>query len=154
MSPERVSKILKKARPKTDSEILKLLPITCIGGGCSRNVYRVKGTEVVIKVPYRTGRSHARREISRINQIMSCKKFRHLQRYIPKIYYSCYKTGIIAMERLAVMRISKLGEAKEEIIARMFEDSFERSFNSMDIHLLNMGKNKKGQIKCFDLGLA
>jgi hypothetical protein len=96
---EEVKKVVdafKKANPKSIKDIKRLgFSIRHIGNGAFREVYKINGRNLVIKIVEEeyegelseSSLGHHSAEIKHYTKIMTERKFRPLRKYIPEIYY-------------------------------------------------------------------
>ena len=158
MTLKKIISRMKQYRPQFADEFEQMIgpTLTEIGkGGCFREVFHIEGTRAVIKFPMQdeTGNYsviHSRREIRRIKQVMRSKKYKHIQRYVPKMYYSDYKNGILIMQFLH--DVGDAPEDAQDIIGKMLEDTFCCISKDSDVNKINMGYDGRGQIKVLDWG--
>lgn len=98
---------IKDFKPKTIGDIkhlgfkVKLLPTD----GLYRDVYRIAGRPLVVKVPkdeeqpsLEDNINHSKAEWKAVKRIKRFKKFETLKRYMPEIYYFNEKTGLMVMK--------------------------------------------------------
>jgi len=149
---------LKYHRPTTAKAFEELLgrDLIRIDSGCFREVFAIQGTRLVVKIPF-TERNehhyslvHARREIRRVKQVLRNKKYRALWRYVPKIYYSDYATGIVVMTLLN--KVGKVSKEAEKTVDNLMEDTFSCIGHQADAEYTNLGYDGRGQIKILDWG--
>lgn len=84
----------------------KLFKLQFLGDGAYRTVYRIEGTELVVKFPKPgegadegdddgdDGTRHTRAEMRRLTRL---KKFKSLRRYLPVVYHYDKKNAIVVM---------------------------------------------------------
>jgi hypothetical protein len=128
--------------------------LVLLGSGCFRSAYKISGTCLVVKIPFeqrkddRCSLFHSRREIRAVTKVLSRKSLKHFRRYVPKIYFADYKTGIIVMEMLD----TKVDPDKEteKVLRNMFIDTLKNY--SSDVGCGNTGYDRRGQIKIIDWG--
>jgi hypothetical protein len=151
MNPCEVVRRLKMARPYEASDLEGVLCVKEMDSGCFRTAYHVTGTRIVIKFPMEScGRSHSRREIRRIREILNRVSLRHMRRYVPKIYYADYQNGVLALELLG--SVGHVSNAECIMLEHLAADTFYRSPSNTDLSYTNIGRNSRGQIKILDLG--
>lgn len=155
MTLKKIISRMKQYRPQFADEFEQMIGPTLneIGSGCFREVFHIEGTNVVIKFPMqedntRWSINHSRREIRRIKQIARNEKYRHVRRYVPKTYYYDYQNGVLIMQRLLDLKISK--EVCKPI-TDMFKDTFFCISDQPDVYG-NVGYDGRGQIKLLDWG--
>ena len=118
-------------------------------------MFHIPKTNIVIKFPSleensTVSRSHSRREIRRIKQVLRLRRYRHFRRYVPKIFYVDYQNGVLMMELL--YEVGKASRPVEKIIDQMLADSFPCLGHRADATGDNLGVNVRGQIKVLDWG--
>ena len=157
-----ILKTIRRHKPTSVEEFEDELGLDLIAmdNGSFREVYNISGTRLVVKIPmeidldgcgvHAMAAAHSRREIRRIRQVLRRKNLTHIRRYVPKVYYADYKSGVIVMEMLR--DIGKVDRAAENIIAHMLEDTFPCVNNCSDAKSTNLGINTRGQIKVLDWG--
>lgn len=131
------------------------LKLTYIGSGAFREAYRIGKLPVIVKFPYSSS-EHSRREISIISKINRQNKYEYLRPYVPKIYYSNPKTGVIIMEQCKPFKSEITG--KYELACKVLRDlvmSLFGPFASDDLYCSNLGYSLAydKQLKILDFGL-
>jgi hypothetical protein len=120
-----------------------------LGGGLFRNVYRIVGTKLVVKVPIGArGRRHSQGEMRAYNRIKrGWSKYAAVYDYLPDILAYNKKTGVILMPEYRPAS-KKDGPRIEEIgkLARVAMGKY------CDLHIWNVGKGKLGDFRILDLG--
>lgn len=140
-----------KHKPTTPEDFMDVTGAELIelDQGCFREAYAVAGKRVVVKFLLNPeAKSHPRREIRRVREILRKKTLRHLRRYVPKFYYMDYSSGVVMMEELN--RVGKVSEDTGAVVEKIFEDTFRRG--CADTNYTNLGYDGRGQIKVLDLG--
>jgi len=131
-----------------------------IASGAYRNIYRLKGTEFIVKIPKGTdGLAHSLVEIKTIRQILRFKrKYKLLQEYIPFVLYDDLQTGIIVMEYYKALEdydeYGRIADAIQLLVRNLIYSLWPPSITrwSIDIHEGNIGLTKEGGFKIIDFG--
>ena len=154
MTIKSMVKKLRLLRPRNATEFENLLQVKLVpaGSGGFREAFAIKNSRVIVKFPMSGGSSvrHARREIRRIQQILKSEKFFYLRRYVPKIYWWDYKTGVIVVVMLN--RVSEATSADTDIVTNMLKDTFSTVGGAPDTAYTNVGYDGRGQLKVLDWG--
>ena len=152
----------------TYKETRKELKLKFIGDGAFRKVYRIVGTEFVVKFPSCRSndidKEHSRIEYQRCYDIMHQERWYLLRRYTPKVYYYNPKTGVLLMHYYepvakdtqedtpyvtpSVNRDVEWIQRLVELVCR--EDDFGWWG---DISPKNLGVDKNGGYRFIDMGL-
>jgi hypothetical protein len=156
---------VRKKKPKNADEFRKIAPLRSRGSGAYREAFTIVGQNLVVKFPrlkrYRKGGpahraniAHARREMYVIGQIKKRDRFKHLRRYLPKIFYMDWKRGIIVMEKLNFERVNRAWfKRQQEMLSIMVEDTAGMENGGPDIGWHNVGEDNIRRMKIVDLGL-
>jgi hypothetical protein len=120
-----------------------------VGGGLFRNVYRIVGTKLVVKVPIGAkGRRHSQGEMRAYRRIMASKRrYVNMQLYMPEILAYNARTGMILMPEYRAVakpdhkRVAELGKLAGAAMGKY-----------CDLHIWNVGKGKLGDFRFIDLG--
>jgi hypothetical protein len=166
-----ITKLLKKFKPATTIEFARLTGYTLdeLGEGEFRLVYRIHGTNLVLKFPKAPAYiEHSRVEAQRCYDIMHQKKWYLLRRYVPKVYHYEPRTGVILMKYYDVVT-EEMGNSRKVwrdilwiqalvgtvCVANGLNDNV-RSAEELDwvsdIGVLNLGVTPTGY-KFLDMGL-
>ena len=152
LSLAAIEKDLRTPYVKTEKDILRELGYTLkfLGGGIFRNVYKIVGTKLVLKVPNGArGRRHSQGEMKAYKRIMvSTKKYVALHPYMPAIHHYNSRTGIILMPEYRVAPKS-YWEKKIKAMGKLAGDVMGKY---CDLHRWNIGRDKEGQFRFIDLG--
>jgi 5-methylthioribose kinase len=129
-----------KHHPKTPKECKKRgLKLQKIGSGLFRTVYRINDLDLVVKFPKKENKSsglyHSLEEFRRFKQIQRLKKYKSIQRYLPKIHYFNKKSGVILMPFYRKLP-AKEAEIASNILSKFAEDVGHTSGG--DIHSENV----------------
>ena len=149
---------LLKHHPKTLKDFKKIkLELIPLSRGAYRTAYRIKGSNVVVKIPVSDDSSnlvHAREEIKAINQIKRFKrKNAKIIKMLPEIYYFDDKSGVTAMKYYKKIRGNlayTVSGLVEDIIELIYpKDTY---VGGMDIHGSNVHVDENGNTIIIDLG--
>ncbi len=149
-----ISYILKHYRPKTLEEFKEFgLTLLSCGKGCSRDVYKLRGYNLVVKIPNGLVSSirHSAQEMKAYHLIRTRKKYRELRKYLPKIHQST-KDGVILMD---YYKKCDYGEKDSKEIRRIRQISdylFPKNENGTDMYGENLGRDAKGRLHILDFG--
>src|SRR5208337_5220920 len=155
MSLQSTSKLLKAYKPSSLEEIKELgLKLRRISSDESlyRDVYKVSGILLVLKIPHQTGvyngenvtlkeaQEHSHNEYKAVQRINKFKRYKYLRPLMPKIHYYDEKTGIIGVH---YYKPFKLPERDKDLIARLVEIVVESNwdweeFGTVDVHTDNI----------------
>jgi hypothetical protein len=157
MTLKKIISKMKQYQPMFADEFERMIgpELQDIESGCFREVFRITGTNTIIKFPLQdeTGKcciTHSRREIRRIKQIMRNKKYKHIRRYVPKMHYYDYTNGILIMQLAS--EVGKIPKEVSKPIEDLFKDTFPCISNLPDAQSTNLGYDGRGQIKLLDWG--
>ena len=152
---DRIKELIRKLRSVKSAKLedferagIELQPFS---EGVFRSVYFVKGLPIVVKIPHLNCCYHSRTEIRRLRQIRRSSLYRVFKRYMPKVYYSDEKLGIIAMRRYLKRNLK--GDRwwiQDEILDRLFHDALGGQYS--DYLADNFCIDGRGQLKIVDLG--
>lgn len=147
MTIKQVVKILNKHKPKRPEDIERYLTLTHVGQGCYREAFAVKGSRVVLKFPYNTrcDVEHARNEIKAISKLQNAPP--KIRKHAPKVYYTNWKTGVIAMKRY------RRTAAQGLRLAKLLADFFQTGSYCNDFGCGNFAREGKKLI-AIDLGIT
>lgn len=151
MRTREVIAILKKHPPDTAIRMLRRRGARRLGSGISRTAYSIPGTNKVVKVAYWADGGQTHHEIKTIEAISTKKKFHHLRRYLPKMFYHDLEKGVVILERLDTKNRRLIREKLDAFENRLRHIKYGNYLNS-DLHEENVGLTKRGQIKVLDLG--
>ena len=153
MTIRQVINLLKKHKPKNVAEARFIgLKLRQVGQGAFRAVYAIKDLPLVVKFPspYWTGQrmascvDHARFEIRTLKRLSTTK----MKRYLPKIYFTDWKTGVVCMKKVKPLNSSGArSKARQDI-----EKFFQLDKNVHDFAWQNLAKNGKRTV-IIDLGM-
>jgi len=145
-----IVELLCKHSPKSLEDIKKL-GIKCHeiskGYGAFRRVYKVRGLDLVFKIPryttdYETNISynieHARAEYSAVCRIERFKKYKILRQFMPQIFYFNWDCGIMAMEYYKPLLFTAVGEAGCNALSALVDSCWNKSLGT-DICTNNVG---------------
>ena len=120
-----------------------------VGSGLFRNVYRIVGTKLVVKVPIGIrGKRHSEGEMKAYRKIMGSKhKYTAIQLYMPEILAYNKKTGVILMPEYR--KVAGCDRAKVDEIGTLARAAMGKY---CDLHKNNVGKGKLGDYRVLDLG--
>jgi hypothetical protein len=162
MTNQTALRLIKKNRPKNLLDTSQLgLKLVHLGTGAFRSVYRIKGTDYVIKFLVENNyldTEHSRLEVRNIKRL---QKFRSLRPYLPKIYYYDRKTGVIIMEyytRYSRRKAKRPNPTRTygdtnweiELIVNLIRQLTKVNF--VDICERNLGIDKNNVVKFLDVG--
>ena len=119
--------------PTTKQEIKALgFKVRHAGSGAFRDVYILKGTGLVVKIPQDSWSTvdHSQNELKWYVKIMTTKKYKVLKNYMPEIYYYDYENGVILMKEYAQFfndkrlkdfwnKVSSLGEVFNDLFNQL-----------------------------------
>ncbi len=143
------------------------VPLQYIKSGAFRHVFQIIGLPLVVKFPYceddqlledgnpdpdriAMGVQHSKREMKALERILSSvRKYTYLHKYMPTVYYSNQRTGVIVMHKYTGLPNSSKSNDISEAIRRDIQDIFA---TAGDIHSYNLGKDERGNVVVFDLG--
>lgn len=158
---QRLLRLLKKHRPKTAADYrVRIGRLVKLGEGCFRTCYLIPKTRVVIKFPisnnddrYEDSLYHSRQDIRVIRDILSKARLKALRKYVPRVFYTSPKTGVIVMERLRQRSVTKRQADAVETIFQAHVKNTE-DYDSMDLadNRSNFAFDARGQIKVLDYG--
>jgi hypothetical protein len=137
--------------------------VKLVGAGEFRKVYRIVGTDLVVKFPRITRSSknigHSRVEYKRCYDIRHQSKWYLLRRYVPKIYHYNPDTGVIIMhyyERVGetpkALRDIKWMQKLLDLVCTHNGLNKDNLNWSEDIEINNIGQDKNGNYKFLDMG--
>lgn len=132
-------RLINKNKPASQKEFEALgLKFQLIDAGCFREVFAIKGTNLVVKLPFDEGKYHSISEIKRIEKL---SKVKELVPHLPKVYYFDRKTGIIVMRYYPQIKqedqIELLGKVVKKLVKRI------AGVNMGDIHDNNIRKKRQ-----------
>jgi hypothetical protein len=158
---------MSKHKPFTPQGTMRKCNFTLkfLGEGSYREVYHIVGTNWVIKFPLTEWdpaefsplvnwllkhRMHSRNEIDTYLEIKEKKKFKVLRKYLPKILWWEWHTGVIIQELCKELE----GNVSNDILSRDLCLLFKKYFKDpTDIVVNNVGRDLKGKLKVIDMGL-
>lgn len=152
MTIRQIVRILKKFQPQDVWEARHAgLKLRYVAEGCSREVYRVHNTNVVLKFPKpdidKGALRHAREEMAGFRSL----RYSHLRKYLPKIYHFNELTGVIAVKKY------KRGWAYHapdvEKLRSRLQEFFGLEEDNTDYSGDNFGRDCYGNLKILDLGI-
>lgn len=153
MTIKQVINLLKKHKPKNAIEARGIgLRLRQIGQGAYRAVYAVRDLPLVVKFPtpywsssgMKSAIDHARFEIRTLKRLSTTK----MKQYLPKIYFTNWKTGVVCMKKVKPLRSSGArSKARQDI-----EKFFRLNKNEHDFAWQNLAKNGKRTV-IIDLGM-
>ena len=165
---QHIASIVKSFKTRCPNNICDVfdfcdVPLTLIGWVSFRQVYQFGDLPLIVKFP--TGPhgidieeniSHSVNEMDAINRVKRYKKYTHIRKYLPKIYYYSDKTGIIVMHKYKQTDITENNkvcrEAEKEILDTMAKE-FTIAGNC-DIDLAkNFSINEDGSLTLIDWGI-
>lgn len=166
MTNRKLIERMDEHKPFTPQDTMRKCGFTLrfIGIGSYREVYEIVGTPWVIKFPLtewdskrygplvdwlKKHRIHAHHEMNAYHRIKSTKSMRGLCRYLPKMMWADWETGVLIVEKCEPLELGKALDASF-IAHKAFRKHFKKS---TDITNYNVGKNAKGVIKVIDMGL-
>jgi len=144
-----------KEKPKNRSDLEKMgLKLGLIGNGLYREVYRINGLPLVVKLSKNAGsspRDHARAEYRAVRRIQRFKKYAQLRKYMPEIHYFDSKTGVM------LMHYYKPLPKGYRCIARLLDHIIELTWpyaaeSECDVHGGNVGLGENNQPILIDMG--
>lgn len=160
MTISGVVALLKQHHPRTAKEAEGLgIKIHLLRSGCFRESFLVKGIPVVLKFPFMQKGGfkgslleiwHGRREIAAYLRIETDPLCKPLRRYMPRLYYTDYQTGVVAMHKYFVRQGVAL--YLEAVMTALVRDCL--NSRSYDIEGDNVLVDKRGQLRLVDLGLT
>lgn len=159
-SPDYVFReLIVKYEPQTMDDVEGMgISFESIGEGLFREAFRIKGANLVIKVPKTDGDEswedcykHAMDEVKKVKSFRKGKKYRVLWRYLPKILYVNERSGLILMPYYRKLSISK-----REIVADMISNLFcdLGRDNGGDVHESNVALGEYDEPVVLDFGYA
>lgn len=167
MTNKEIKAKMEKHKPFTPQDAMRKCGLTLrfIGAGSYREVYDIVGTNWVIKFPLtewdikrygplvdwlRKHRIHSHYELNAYYKIKTTSRMRGLRKYLPKMLWSDWKTGVIIVEKSYQL----YGSDDDAVEAQLVHYEFAKHFKRLtDILPHNVGRNAKGQVKAIDLGL-
>jgi len=163
MSISAVVALLEQHRPRTAGQAEGLgIRMRLLRRGCFRETFLVKGLPVVLKFPFmrKDGYKgalmdvwHGRREIAAYQRIETDPLCKPLRRYMPRLYYSDYQTGVVAMHRYFVRQgVGLYDSYLVAAIKGLVNDCL--ASRSDDISGDNVLVDARGRIRIVDLGLT
>lgn len=173
INTEEIIKAFKKHKPTEYDSILHLgLELKYISEGAFRSVYRIKHSNLVVKLPHipipntgefdsdydedqalETNIQHSIDEVKNIRKVLRNQKYKALHRYMPNVYYS-NDEGLILMDYYETF---KKWHRHLDDICRMLQHlvddlKLEKKWEN-DIHWANLGYDANGEIKLIDVGI-
>jgi hypothetical protein len=160
---------LRKFDPATPQEVLRKcqFPLQFLDEGAFRVVYRILGSQYVLKIPIQEWESwrwkgpksrwikqhvnHSRHEINASTFVMRIAKdpvVRALRPYMPETPYMNWDTGVVLMRRYRVPTLNEW-RAKSEPLLKVIEVLQKRN---NDIKPCNCGIDSSGRLHMVDLG--
>lgn len=159
---KKLIKICKDNKINSDWDLkCKGVKMTDLGSGSFRNVYKIRGMDIVVKFPNDNDNlEHSRQEVDIHKRIMKSKrKFKAIQPFMPKIYHYNSNTGVVLMEYCkpitAYKKFNKAIETGEirTMITHLQKHIDQNSYKwDFDIECGNMGIGKDKKYKVIDLG--
>jgi hypothetical protein len=162
---------LESIRPRNAEELRRHgFRVFRIATGVCRFVYRVNDLPLVIKFPrnsrvppskfgfktLRTCIRHSQIEIEAVRRINKYVKYKPLRRYMPTIYYTDYRGGVIVMPQYdRVMRsaaIKQVSSVIKDLVADLFPN-LKYPKHIFDLCSRNFGRDDNGNLIFLDLGL-
>jgi len=141
-----------------------------LGSGVYREVYWLKGYNVIIKFPFPDGNTpyrdsedsslgHAQREMDGFEKIRASKS--PLRNHLPKIYYQNRENGVIVMEKYNTdwmaaynTKTDKSRNRKVMDLRRRLCRFFKLNDENSDYGADNFGLDKHGKFVIVDLGIS
>jgi hypothetical protein len=158
----RIIRFFQIYKPRTKEEIKKLgIKLTLLNFGAFREVFTVKGTNLVVKIPRVTtlgspqsNIDHAKQEIDAYRRVFKRKSLKALRPFMPKFHYMDYRSGIVVVEKYKSARYSKISNIAINIISKVIEEVTEKdATEEVDLFIPNIGTDMHGNYKFIDLGL-
>jgi len=120
-----------------------------IGSGMFRNVYKIIGANLVVKIPIGAkGRRHALGEWEAYNRVLKSKlKYLPLKAHMPTIHGFNRRTGVMVME---LYRPS--GKRDRKAIIKIGDVARVCCGKYCDLHVDNVFKDQFGEYRIIDLG--
>ncbi len=169
LTTTQVVKRFTRYRPANADQALRWcrMPLQYIKSGAFRHVFQIIGLPLVVKFPYceddqlledgspdpdrvSMGVRHSKREMKALERIQcSVRKYTQLHKYMPIVYYSNKRTGVIVMHKYIQLPNAPNSTA---IAREVAEDICKALPGATDIHSYNIGKDERGNVVVFDLG--
>ena len=167
MTNTQIKDLMSQHKPFTPQNTMRKCNFTLkfLGEGSYREVYHIVGTNWVIKFPLTEWdpaefsplvnwllkhRIHSRNEIDTYLEIKEKKEFKVLRKYLPKILWWEWHTGIIIQEICKELEEN----GSNASISNDLDILFKRYFKgNTDIAVNNVGRDLKGNLKVIDMGL-
>ena len=155
-----IIELFNKKKPKTKKAIIKLgLSLDMIGEGVFRGVYRIVGTDYVVKIPCcKEGIEHSQSEHNAWSEIRNNRQYRILWKYLPDFKYYDEGRGILVMPyyypvdtgtRQARRRGNAISLVMHDLIKVVWKKN---QGKSIDMHDGNIGLTKYGEPILIDMG--
>jgi hypothetical protein len=165
---EQIKRKLRRYKPATPQEVLRKcqFPLQFQDEGSFRVVYRILGTQWVLKMPIqeweewrwkgprskwlRKHINHAKYEINALNIILTTTRpqLKALKSYLPEVPWAHWDTGVILMRHYRTPTLSEFARLSKTLLA-CIEQVQKRN---TDINLYNCGVDSDGKLKVIDLG--
>lgn len=151
-----VTRRLKACGPENESQVLRecRIPLEYIDEGEYRAVFTIPGLPLVLKVPRIDSRDcfdHARHEWGIWNDIMTTRELKHLRRYMPKVYYFGWDTGVTLMHRYKLLK-GRGSKATRKQMEKVFADTLDLECADCEYNPGNVGVDSCGNPVLIDLG--
>lgn len=158
-----VISLFKKYKPKALKTIQGKrmgLSLREIGSGVFREVYEIKGTKLVVKIPRgKAGIKHSQDEYKAQQAILKDKKYEILHKYMPEILYYDAVKGIIVMPQYTIIdncgyrsKQYKMAQSLAFLMFDLLKVVWHNNKGSMDMHEGNIGLNEDGEPILLDMG--
>jgi hypothetical protein len=144
----------KNCKIKSDKQAKECLTLKRLGSGAFREAYLINNAAVV-KFPigdHESNLYHSQKEIAMIRKINNKAKYRALRPFLPKVYYTDYRHGILIVERCYKLKAG-IPYIVADIIGKVFEAIINQTSWSADIEYYNVMENAEGEYRLIDLGL-
>lgn len=159
-SEKSVVQIISEKKPKTIAAIRKLgYELDLLGIGVYRRVYRIIGTDYIIKIPIgKAGILHSQNEYNACCEIKNYRKYRVLWKYMPEFSYYDESRGIIVMPYYTPVDVGRkkerrLGKALAHVMYDLFRCVWKKhDVRSIDIHDGNVALTQYGEPIMIDMG--
>lgn len=156
MTKEQIIRRLRYWRPRTLEQLLVRcrFPLQYVGGGAYRDVYRIVGTDYVVKIPIETKSEnvkHAHNEYNAWRRITrNKKKYSSLVPYIPEIAYHNRGYGTTLMRHYTTLPINNETRKLERRVVKAVKNALGREWS--DVQVSNIGVDADGGYVLTDLG--
>ncbi len=153
----RAIRLIRVHNPVTQEAFAKIgLSLRYIGEGVFREVYGIRGVDLVVKIPTTRKEEpteairHSAQEVSRVKRLYAVKELRP---HLPKIYHYDKKSGVIVMRRYEKANMSQHAELLGEIIKKLVRRVCGVRLDDIHSDNIKLKEHDSPDVVFIDLGL-